>query len=252
MYFDTHAHYDSPAFDADRDAVLASLPGKGIGLVLNAGAGEESSRASLGLADKYDFVYASVGIHPEEAASVSEGWRERLAGLAAHEKCRAIGEIGLDYHYPLPTRDIQKRIFDEQLCIARELGLPVIIHQREAFSDTLDILRAHTGIRGVFHCFSGNRETAKIVLDMGFYISLGGAVTFKNAKKPPEVMAFIPWDRLLLETDSPYMTPHPFRGRRNDSSYLPFIAQAAAALRGSTLDEVADITLQNGRELFSI
>ena len=182
ILFDTHAHYDDKAFDGDRDELIQSLPSEGIGLVLNAGSGEESSAAAVGLAEKYEFIYASAGVHPIEAHDAKEGWQERIIELAGHRKCRAIGEIGLDYHYDFSPRDVQKSVFDQQLSIAESLKLPVIIHQREAFSDTLDILKCHPGVCGVFHCFSGGCETAKTVLDMGFYISLGGTITFKNAK----------------------------------------------------------------------
>ena len=250
--FDTHAHYDDKAFDGERDEILQSLPEKGIELVLNAGTGEESSAASVALAKKYQFIYASAGIHPSEAYNVKEGWQTRIIELAGSEKCRAIGEIGLDYHYDFSPREMQKRIFDEQVSIAESLNLPSIIHQREAFSDTVDILKCHPGARGVFHCFSGGRDTAKIILDMGFYISLGGTITFKNAKKPPEVMAYVPAERIMIETDCPYMAPHPYRGRRNDSSMLHVIVGVAAKIRGCTADDIAGITYENGRELFGI
>jgi TatD DNase family protein len=252
ILFDTHAHYDDKAFDGDRDELIQSLPSEGIGLVLNAGSGEESSAAAVGLAEKYEFIYASAGVHPIEAHDAKEGWQERIIELAGHRKCRAIGEIGLDYHYDFSPRDVQKSVFDQQLSIAESLKLPVIIHQREAFSDTLDILKCHPGVCGVFHCFSGGCETAKTVLDMGFYISLGGTITFKNAKKPPEVMAYVPSERIMLETDCPYLAPHPYRGRRNDSTLLHIIAEAAAKIRGCTVEEIAGITYENGKRLFCI
>jgi TatD DNase family protein len=250
--FDTHAHYDDAAFDADRDGLLSSLPGKGIGLVVNAGADEASSRAAVELSKRYGFIYSAVGIHPHEAAKAEAGWQERIEALSKDGKCRAIGEIGLDYHYDFSPRDVQKSIFDGQLSMAESLGLPVVIHEREAFADAIDILKGHAGIKGVFHCFSGNRETAKVVLGMGFYISLGGAITFKNAKKPPEVMAYVPDDRIMLETDCPYMTPAPYRGKRNDSSYLSVTAETAARLRGCTVQEIAELTFKNGKEFFGI
>jgi TatD DNase family protein len=252
LLFDAHAHYDDPAFDPDRDALLASLPKKGVGLVVNAGSDEASSRASAKLAESYGYIYFAAGIHPHGAAKAEAGWRERIAELAKHEKCRAIGEIGLDYHYDFSPRDVQKAFFDEQLSLAESLGLPVVIHEREAFADTLDILKGHPGLKCVFHCFSGNRETARLVLSMGHYISLGGAVTFKNAKKPPEVMAYVPGDRLMLETDCPYMAPVPYRGRRNDSSLLALTAEAAARIRGCTPEEIASTTYQNGRMFYGI
>ncbi len=253
LIFDTHAHYDSSRFAVDCDAVLTAMPQKGIGLILNAACDLKSSLTSQQLARQYPFVYASAGIHPHEAKNVPADWEHLLKQFAAHEKCVAIGEIGLDYHYDFSPRETQRELFAAQMEVAAELGLPVIIHEREALTDTLDVLKAfRSRVRGVFHCFSNSLETARIVLDLGYDIALGGTVTFKNARHAPLVAAGIPADRLLVETDCPYMAPVPMRGQRNDSSYLPYIIEKIAEVRQTTFEEIVEQTYQNGCRLFGV
>ncbi len=252
MLFDTHAHYDDAQFEEDRNEVLQSLKESGVGLVLNPGADLPSSQRAARLAQEYDFVYAAVGVHPHEA----EGWNEEQAGeirrLLKSPKVMALGEIGLDYHYDLSPRPQQKRCFEEQLAIAKELDIPVIIHEREAAQDCLEILQRSGVKKGVYHCYSGSLETAKILVGMGFYLSFTGVITFKNARKAPEVIAWMPEDRIMIETDSPYLAPEPKRGRRNDSRLLPYVNRRVAELRGISEEEAAAITLRNGKTFFGI
>ena len=252
MYFDTHAHYDDEQFDIDRDELLASMPASGVSLIVNPASNLDSCRKVLEIANKFPFVYAAVGVHPHDAKEMDDDSIGLIRDMAKNEKVVAIGEIGLDYHYDLSPRDVQKKRFYQQLELARELKLPVIIHEREACQDTMDIITQFKNLKGVVHCFSGSWETAQQILDMGWYISFTGAVTFKNAKKAPEVAAKMPIDRLMLETDSPYMAPVPLRGRRNDSRNLPYIAETIAQLRGITREEVAATTLENGKKFFGI
>jgi len=254
MFFDSHAHLDDERFDMDRDELISGLPGRGISYVLNAGADMESSQKSADLAVKYPFIYASVGIHPHDAANASKDYLDRLSALARQPKVMAIGEIGLDYHYDFSPRDVQRKCFREQLELAGQLGLPVIIHDREAHGDTMDILREnrHKFGQGVLHCFSGSWEMAKACIDLGMYISLGGSVTFKNAVKAVETAEKIPIERLLIETDSPYLAPHPFRGRRNDPGLVCHVAGRIGELRGMDPEAVAEATLNNARRLFNI
>ena len=252
MYFDTHAHYDDEQFDLDRDELLSSMPENGVELIVNPASNLDSCRKVLEIAEKFPFVYAAVGVHPHDAKEMDDTSIDLIRNMAGNDKVVAIGEIGLDYHYDLSPRDIQKKRFYEQLELARELKLPVIIHEREACQDCMDIITQFKDLKGVVHCFSGSWETAVQILDMGWYISFTGAVTFKNAKKAPEVATKMPIDRLMLETDSPYMAPVPLRGRRNDSRNLPYIAETVAQLRGMTREEVAAITLKNGKEFFGI
>ena len=231
MFFDTHAHYDDEAFDADRHALLASLPESGVGRVVNPSCTAASSRAALDLAAQYDFLYAAVGIHPENCAGVTDADFAAVEAMAKEDKAVAIGEIGLDYYWEEnPPRDFQKEVFARQLALAEALDLPVIVHDRDAHGDCLDLVRAFPNTRGVFHCYSGAIEEAKLLLDRGWYLGFDGPVTFKNARRAPEVVRFLPLDRLLLETDSPYMAPVPHRGKRNDSRNLPFIAAKIAEL----------------------
>lgn len=252
MYFDTHAHYDDEQFDTCRDELLESMQENGVGLIVNPASNLESCRKVLRIAEKHPRVYAAVGVHPHDAKEMDDNSIGIIREMAKHEKVVAIGEIGLDYHYDLSPRDIQRLRFREQLELARELKLPVIIHEREACQDTLNIITQFSDLRGVVHCFSGSWETAEKILDMGWYISFTGAVTFKNAKKAPEVAAKMPIDRLMLETDSPYMAPVPLRGRRNDSRNLPYIAEKIAELRGMTVEEVVSVTTENGKSFFGI
>lgn len=232
MLFDTHAHYDDKAFDADRAELLASMPSRGVGLILNAGCDMASSRESAALAETYDFVCAAAGVHPHEAKDMQDGDLAELAALLSRPKVCALGEIGLDYHYDFSPRDVQKRRFADQLALAQSLGAPVIIHEREAFSDTLDIIKRFSGLRGVFHCYGGSAESARELLKMGFYFSFNGVITFQNARRAPEVIRSLPENRILIETDCPYLTPAPYRGRRNDSGYIHLVAEKLALIRG--------------------
>lgn len=249
--FDTHAHYDDEQFDSDRSELLASLESKGISGVISCGVNAESSKANLRLAEKYPFIYAAVGYHGLNTEDLTDDYLLILKDLIKNEKVVAIGEIGLDYHYEKETRDIQLKIFREQIELANEYDLPVIVHDREAHEDTLNILK-ELKPKGVVHCFSGSTEMAKEIVKIGMYIGLGGAVTFKNAVKPVEVAKYVPADRLLVETDCPYMTPVPFRGKRNDSSLIPYTAEKIAEVRGVTAQEILDLTAENARELFCI
>ena len=253
MLFDTHAHYDDEAFDADRDAVLTALPGQGVGLVLNPGCDVESSRKAVQYAAAYPHVYAAVGIHPENCGGYTAGDLAVLEKLAQQPGVAAIGEIGLDYYWAEnPPRELQQQVLRDQLALARELALPVIIHDREAHADTLAIIREFPGITGVFHCFSGSPEMAQELLKRGWYLGFDGPVTYKNARRAPEVAAVTPLDRMLIETDSPYMTPVPYRGKRNDSGYVHLVAEKLAEWKGVTPEEMARITTENGKRLFRI
>ncbi|TYP57374.1 TatD family hydrolase [Thermosediminibacter litoriperuensis] len=251
MLVDVHAHLDDEAFDGDRDQLLEEIKSRGI-TVINSGSDLESSRLSLRLAREYEFVYACVGIHPHEASGVPAGYLEALREMARDPKVVAVGEIGLDYHYNFSPRDVQKKVFEEQLSLARELGLPVVVHSREAHGDTLEILKKSAVRKGLMHCYSGSPETAAELLALGFYFSFGGILTFKNAARTREVAAGLPRDRILLETDCPYLSPEPFRGRRNDPTRLPYIAAALAEIWGVPVEEVVEITHRNAVSLFNI
>lgn len=252
--FDTHAHYDADAFDADRMEVLSSMPGQGVELILNPGCDLKSSQTAVELAERFPFVYAAVGVHPEECAD----WNAEhdipvLEALAQDPKVRAIGEIGLDYHWPEnPPRELQQQAFHAQLELAEKLDLPVIVHDRDAHHDCLDIVRAHPNVTGVYHCYSGGVEDAKTLMKLGWMISFTGSITFKNARRALEVIDLLPMDRIMIETDSPYMSPEPFRGRRNDSGRVHLVAEAIARRKGLDPEEVARITLENGKRFFRI
>ena len=252
MIFDTHAHYDSGAFNADREEVLASMPQKGVGLILNPGCEEASSRTALALAERFPFVYAAVGVHPEDMDTLTPDSLEEIRALAMHEKCVAIGEVGLDYYWDAEHKEEQKRLFAAQLALAIELDLPVIVHDREAHADCLELVSVYPEARGVFHCFSGSAEMAKEVLRRGWYLGFDGPVTYKNARKSLEVLQVVPPERILVETDSPYMSPVPLRGKRNDSSNLVYIIQKIAEIKGMTPQEIETITCENGKRLFGI
>ena len=254
MLFDTHAHYDSEAFDADRDAVLSALPEKGVGLVLCPGCDLPSSEACAALAERYPHVWAAAGIHPENLEGASLAELDAVRALAARPKVRAIGEIGLDYYW-LKTpeeRSRSREFFDAQLSLAGELSLPAIVHDRDAHRDCLDIVRAHPGVRGVFHCCALSAEDAKRALDWGWYLSFTGNITFPKARRALEVIAMAPLDRLLVETDAPYMAPEPFRGRRNDSGYVYRVAETIAQVKGIPTEEAARATTENGKQLFGM
>lgn len=249
--FDSHAHYDSEAFDADRKELLNALQQQGVCGIINCGTDIASSLVSLELSDEFSFVYAACGIHPHEAEGCKQGYLSVLKKLCMEKKCVAVGEIGLDYHYDFSPREIQQRVFEQQLVLAKELDLPVIVHDRESHEDTMTLLKRYKP-KGVVHCFSGSAEMAKEVLKLGMYIGLGGAVTFKNARKPLEVAAMVPDDRLLIETDCPYMTPVPFRGKRCDSSFIPYTAEKLAEVRNTTAENILDITRKNANTLFGL
>ena len=252
MYFDTHAHYDDKRFDEDRDELLLSMNGAGISLILNAASSLKSSEFSLALADKYPFIYASVGVHPHDSKEMTDETAAELEKLLSHPKAMAVGEIGLDYHYDFSPREVQKARFHEQLELARRVKKPVIIHEREALRDTLDIIGGYRDLTGVFHCFSGSWETAKIILDMGWYLSFTGVVTFSNARRALDVLEKMPADRIMLETDCPYLAPEPMRGKRNSSLFLPYIAEKIAGARGMSAEETAALTMENGKRFFGI
>ncbi len=251
--FDTHAHYDDRAYDGDRHELLTALAENGVELILNAGVNETSTNASLALAERYDFVYAAAGYHPEDADRMPTDWGEKLRGYVSHPKCLAIGEIGLDYHYGKENLQAQKNCFRLQMEVAAATGKPVVIHQRDALADTMEILKEYRGrVTGVLHCFSGSWETAKEVLHLGYYLGLGGTLTFQNARHAPEVAAKAPLDRLLLETDAPYLTPAPFRGTRNRSDLLCHVAKRLGDLQGMSQEEICRVTMENGKRLFSL
>ena len=249
--FDTHAHYDDERFCEDSQELLSSFAVNGITGVVSCGVNTETSKANIELSEKYPFIYAAVGYHGLNTEDVPENYIEVLSELIGNRKVVAIGEIGLDYHYERETRDFQLEIFRRQIEFANEHNLPVIVHDREAHEDTLKILK-ELKPKGVLHCFSGSVEMAKEIIKLGVYIGLGGAVTFKNAVKPVEVAAFVPEDRLLLETDAPYMTPVPFRGQRCTSLHIPYTAEKIAEVRGVDTQYLLDITDRNARELFGI
>ncbi len=252
MLFDTHAHFDHRKFDADREALLARLPEKGVSLLMNIGCDLSSSLKSVALSEQYPFVYCAVGSHPDAAGSLTDQTLQMYRQLAARPKVRAIGEIGLDYHYEDVPRQQQLLAFERQLELAQELDLPVVIHEREAHGDCLDVLRNHPKARGVFHCFSGSWEMAKKLTDQGWYLGFTGVITFHNARRAVEVAQKMPLDRMVIETDCPYMAPEPHRGVRNDSGFVRYMAQKLAELRGVSLEEMAAITMENGRRLFAI
>lgn len=252
MYYDSHSHMDSDCFDSDRDELIAAFAEKQVEGFLNIGCDLGSSLRSIALAEKYPFVCAAVGSHPDDAEHVDDALIEEYRKLAKHEKVVAIGEIGLDYYYEDPPRDIQKAAFEKQLQLARETGLPVIIHEREAHGDAMEILDRYPDITGVFHCYSGSLEMAKELVRRGWYIGFTGVVTFKNARKAVEVVKWLPLDRILIETDCPYMAPEPFRGRRNDSGLVPLVGKALAAHRGEPEELVMEATTANAKRLFRI
>ena len=253
MLFDTHAHFDDEQFDADRDEVLKSLKSYGVGNIVNIGSSMKTSRTSIALAEKYDFVYAAVGVHPSETGELCETDIDELKRLAANPKVRAIGEIGLDYHYPDDVEpSIQKKWFVRQLELAKELNMPVVIHDRESKGECLEILKEHKISNGVVHCFSGSAETAREILKLGMMISFTGVLTFKNAKKAIAACAAVPLDRLMIETDCPYMSPEPHRGRRNFSGYVEFVARKMAEIKGVSYDELVDITERNAKRFYGI
>jgi len=251
MLFDTHAHYDDERYDEDRDLLLNSLKDEAVDLVVNAGSGLTQSKRGLEIAQKYPFVYAAIGVHPHEASTMDSNSIAFLSELLKSPKAVAVGEIGLDYHYDFSPREVQRLRFAEQLELAKRINKPIIIHEREAFEDVMGILSDFRGITLVVHCFSGDIEAARRVLDNGWMISFTGTVTFKKSTSLA-VSAYVPLDRLMIETDAPYLAPVPVRGQRNDSRYLIHIAQKIAEARGITVEELAEATTQNGIRFFGI
>ena len=252
MYFDTHAHLDDAAFDEDRDEMLERIREAGVDRVLNPGCDENSTRMAMELAEKHDFVFFAAGFHPEELSTLTEESYAVVCELARHPKCLAVGEIGLDYYWDASHKEEQKALFDRQLLLALELEKPVIIHDREAHGDCLAAVRRHPELRGVFHCYSGSAEMAEELLRLGWYLGFDGPVTYKNARKALEVLQICPVDRILVETDSPYLSPVPMRGRRNDPGNLPWICAKISEVKGLTAEEIARITAENGCRLFGL
>ncbi|MEF2838743.1 MAG: TatD family hydrolase [Oscillospiraceae bacterium] len=253
MLFDTHAHMDDHAYDEDRQQLLESLPGLGVGLVMNPGCSAESSRNVDRLTRQYDYIYGAVGSHPDAADEVDEALLEEYRTLCKqNSKIKAIGEIGLDYHYEDIPREIQQRAFRMQMELAKELNLPVIVHERDAHEDGMKIVTEFPEVTGVFHCYSGSAEMAKWLVARGWYIGFTGVLTFKNARKAVEVASQIPLDRIVLETDCPYMSPEPFRGKRNDPGKIYRMAEKLAEIRGLSVEEIQRITTENGKRLYRI
>lgn len=254
VLFDTHTHLDSHKFNEDRDAVIARAREAGVGLMVNIGFDRETIPTTIELAEKYDFIYAAVGWHPVESIHMTPSDLTWIEELCSHPKVVAIGEIGLDYYWDTSPKEVQHRVFREQIRLARKVRKPIVIHNREAHEDIVRILKEEDArdVGGVMHCFSGSWEIAKQCLDMNFYISFGGPVTYKNARVPKEVLANVPMDRLMIETDSPYLTPHPYRGKRNESAYVAFVAEAAAEIKGISVSEMARVTTENGKICFGI
>jgi TatD DNase family protein len=254
MLIDSHAHYDDERFDIGRDEVMKKIISHGVAAVVNPSTNLASMRKVLEMSESYDFLYAALGIHPHEAVEFSNSSLDAIREMSRSGKVVAIGEVGLDYHYDFSPRETQRECFAAHIGLAGELKLPLIIHDRDAHKDVIDIIKSENAnfTGGVFHCFPGSIEMAREVLDAGFYISLGGTVTFKNARKPVEVAKYIPIDRLLVETDSPYMTPVPHRGKRNDSGYLPLIVQKIAEIRNMEVEQVAQVTTENTCRLFNL
>jgi len=253
MIFDSHAHYDDYAFDKDREEVISEINKNGVIGVLNCGSSLKGARMSAKLADKYDFIYAAVGIHPEFANKFDDNVIQELKELSKNDKVRAIGEIGLDYYYEdNPEKNVQKEVFRKQMKLAEELNLPVVIHDRDAHGDTLEIMKEFPQVKGVVHCFSGSVEFAKECLKLGYFIGVTGVVTFKNAKKVVEVVKEVPLERLLVETDCPYMAPVPFRGKRNKSDYIKYIIEKIAEIKNVSSEKVEKQTISNANVLLNI
>ena len=253
MLFDTHAHMDDRAFEEDRAELLASLPEQGIGLVMNPGCSLDSSRNVSRLSSQYDYLYAAVGSHPDVADEVNEAVIEEYRQMCRENpKIKAIGEIGLDYYYDDIPREIQLKAFRAQMALARELDLPVIVHERDAHEDGMKVVEEFPDVKGVFHCYSGSSEMAKWLIARGWYIGFTGVLTFKNARKAVEVASSIPLDRIVLETDCPYMSPEPFRGKRNDPGKLYRMAEKLAEIRGLSVEEIHSITMENGKRLYRL
>lgn len=254
MIFDTHAHYDDEAFAEDREEIFDKMKEAGIDFVVNIGANMASSRETAAMCERYPFMYGAVGVHPSDSQEINDDTLKELKELAGREKIVAIGEIGLDYYWPEPDREIQKPALEAQIALAKEVNLPIVIHSRDAAKDTADMLYALRAgdCGGVIHCFSYGKEMAREFLNMGFYIGVGGVVTFKNAKKLKEAVEYAPLDRILLETDCPYLAPTPYRGKRNSSLYLPYVAEEIARIKGISYEEVLAATMENAKKMYRI
>ncbi|MGN0521474.1 MAG: TatD family hydrolase [Eubacterium sp.] len=249
--FDTHSHYDDSKFNPDRKTLIKGLKGQGISFVVSCGCDIDSTQFNFDLAQEYDFIYFAAGFHPENLEGASLNDLKLIQKFAKNDKCVAIGEIGLDYHWMNSPKNVQKDFFEAQIELAKELDMPVIVHDREAHSDTIDILKRTTP-KGVLHCFSGSKEMAEEIVNLGMYIGLNGVVTFKNARKSLEVVKHIPLDRLVLETDCPYMAPEPMRGKINNSSYIPYIAERIAEVLQTDAQKILDITNENAKRLYEM
>lgn len=254
MIFDTHAHYDDDVFAEDRDILLKDMKSKGVDFIVNVGASMDSTKKALKLAEEYSFIYAAIGVHPSETDGLTENDMEWLKSRAHGSKVVAIGEIGLDYYWPEPNPFIQKKWFERQMQLAGEVKLPVIIHSREAAKDTLDILKTYRKeiVGSVIHCFSYAKEIAREYLDMDYYFGIGGVLTFKNARKLVEAVEYIPMNRILLETDCPYLAPEPYRGKRNQSDYIDFVAQKLSEIKKMSKESILEQTMQNAKEFYGI
>ncbi len=252
MLFDTHAHLNDERFEDDRAELISSLKGEGVACFCEIGYDLPSSEAALKLASKYDFIYAACGVHPHDTDDLTHDDIEKLDCLLKNEKAVALGEIGLDYYYDNSLRENQRLWFDCQLKLAEKLDIPVVIHTRDAMADTIDILKANRGVSGIIHCYSGSRESAKILLDLGYYISFAGPLTFKNASTALEVAAYVPNDRILIETDSPYLAPVPYRGKRNCPIYVAEVAKKLAQIRGTSFEDIAELTFKNAKRVYRI
>ncbi|XYY60589.1 TatD family hydrolase [Bacillus velezensis] len=254
MLFDTHAHLNAEQFDTDLEEVIARAKAEKVERIVVVGFDKPTITRAMELIEEYDFIYVAIGWHPVDAIDMTEEDLSWIKGLSSHEKVVAIGEMGLDYHWDKSPKDVQKEVFRKQIALAKEVNLPIIIHNRDATEDVVTILKEEGAeeVGGIMHCFTGSAEVARQCMDMNFYISFGGPVTFKNAKKPKEVAKEIPNDRLLIETDCPFLTPHPFRGKRNEPSYVKYVAEQLAELKGLTYEEIASITTENAKRLFRI
>ncbi len=252
MIFETHAHYDDPAFDRDRDRLLALLKDEGIAPIVNIGASIETTKSTVELAHRYDHVYAAIGVHPSDCGDLTENDIEWLKDLSSDEKVVAIGEIGLDYHYDEPDREIQKKWFIRQLELAGDTSLPIVVHSRDAAQDTYEIIKDFRGLRGVIHCFSYSAELAREYVKMGYYIGVGGVVTFKNGRKLHEVVKEIPLESIVVETDAPYLSPEPYRGRRNSSAFIPYIIERIADLKNVSYETVERALYDNAADLYKV
>lgn len=254
MIFETHAHYDDEAFDSDRDELILSMQSNGITTIVNATSSKETIIKSIALSEKYPFIYTTIGVHPSDCAEMDEDELNWLGDQCSYEKAVAVGEIGLDYHYDEPSKDIQKKWFEAQIDLARRVNLPIIIHSRDAAKDTMDIMKAMKAeeIGGDIHCFSYSVEIAREYLNMGFYIGVGGVITFKNGRKLREVVEYAPIEQIVIETDSPYLSPEPYRGKRNSSLNLPYVVEKIAEIKGLSTEKVIEKTWQNAKRLYRL